>query len=276
MGDLGAFVDQLLDWVHQASEGSVSTWVDVTPFAQKHDLEQPAVRQLIDQGARLGLLSSAPQRDGVLVSLTVGGLQTVQGRQQRRGDPGLRAAAARQGLLCWFYGQYRAGARSLPPEGVLRTAHAMVDNDPLTKAEIDRASGYLADKGLIEWSFADRYATITAQGIDCVERHGGQAVGHRGGAGRTMVVGTDPAALDRFIRALLHALPNLQLKPGQEAAVRAGLEEAQQEASRRNPELPRIVGPLSRAVGFLADAGKPVLTSLFLLLAQYYAGLPST
>jgi hypothetical protein len=306
MGEPEALLGLLLDWVHQQAEGSVSTSVDIAPFAKYQGLEAVAALQLVRQGAGQGLLRDTSTMGGPAAFLTIAGVHDVQARQKRRMDPGLRAMAARQGLLRWFYEQHLAGVHMPITDRVLQTPSGAFEGALLTEAEIDRAAGYLADHGLIKGIMADQCkgplrAEITTPGIDCIEQHGGNvseylrgsqiaagtsinigtlhnsgalAVGNQGDTTQTIAAGTDPAAMAAFLQTMLRELPKVRLEPEREAAVRAELAEAEREASADSPESERVVGPLGRAVGYLADAGKPALTALFMLLAQHYGGLP--
>lgn len=83
----------------------------------------------------------------------------------------------------------------------------------------------------------------------------------------------DPVTIAAFTEALLNRLGTLPMDENQRSATHAATEELRSELDRPDPEADRISSALSRVVGFITDAGKPVLTALLLALAQQH-GLP--
>lgn len=93
--------------------------------------------------------------------------------ERRRADPAQRARACRAGLLRWLYAQHVAQAHMSPVEDFGVSDTALWEGARFSPVEIEDASVYLSDKGLIEGTtVAERrsltHAQITGDGIDCV------------------------------------------------------------------------------------------------------------
>jgi hypothetical protein len=219
------------------------------------------------------------------------------------GEAVQRAAAARAAVLRWLYEQEQAGVTMPAVAGVLDTDYATFAGGQLTDSDIDRAARYLSDKGLIEGSRTAGSdgpvdASLTSDGRDCFEKHGGKVAdclneqsGHAThdyhintihnvgaiaiGGGDAYQQTTDLAAVAAFTQGLLNQLGTLPMNQDQRAATQAAADELRSELERPEPESKRISSALSRLVNCIIDAGKPAITALLLALARHY-GLPSS
>jgi len=298
--------DALMDWVYEQCNGATERDVELTKFANDRGLDEGRIRSLVAQCAQMGLLVDLSVHEGAFGGLTHAGARDVEARRQRREDPALRAAAARNGLLLWFYGQALADVHLPVTERVLESDESMFEGARLTAREVDRAADHLAKKGLIKGTrVAQRdgpvRAEITSTGEDCVEHFGGDVAewtraqtrggttvtnsigtfNNHGGAvavGSTNVnqdvhVGVQADDLVRLTQALLAELPKLGLAPAVQEAARDALDEVGREVEQAEPDTSRVMDAFGRFVGYLADAGKPAVTMAFLALAQHL-GLP--
>jgi hypothetical protein len=111
--------------------------------------------------------------------IMLAGIAKAQAFRERRDDPQLRVAAARNVLLRWMYEQHLSDRHMPIPTDVLASPRATYMGKPFTEAEVRRAAAYLAAKDLIKgpgaWGSAGSpvRASITPQGQDCVEEYGG-------------------------------------------------------------------------------------------------------
>jgi hypothetical protein len=135
------------------------------------------------------------------------------------------------------------------------------EGDQFTVTEIDRAAAYLADKGLIKGATVDQElgpvrASVTPDGLDCIEQHGGDVRAYlktnSGVASMTTNIGTfnnsgnaaiastgvtqhftgaDVAGIAEFARVLLAGIDGLGVEDADlKEQLRAALEEIQAEA----------------------------------------------
>lgn len=298
--------DDFMDWIYEQSGGSFSKSVSAEPFAESRGFDDTRLLSLVRECAELGWLKDCSAMGDVAAFMLHGGARVVEERRSRRNNPTFRAAAARNGLLLWFYGQALADVHMPVTEHVLKSEESMFEGARLTAREIDRAADHLAKKGLIKGTRVAQLdgpvrAAITSAGEDCVEHFGGdvaawsqaQARGgttvtnsigtlnNHGGAvavGSTNVdqkahVGVQADDLVRLVQALMAELPKLGLAPDAEESARDALEEAGREAAQPEPDTSRVMGAFSRFTGYLANAGQPVVTLAFLTLAGHL-GLP--
>lgn len=219
-----------------------------------------------------------------------------------------RRRACRNQLIAWACEQQHRSPwpsiHEFPPDHP-RTFHGSA----FTMDEVCQAATYLAGERLVEFRKTlgdDGTIMITHDGRKCVEnfqgdvaaweQHGRRSAGHEGttiniGAltnnGGALAVGSadvtqnviidvDPVAMTTVIDMLLDELPALPLPDQHQAQVRDAIETLKQELARPAPHPHHVADAFGRIVGLLADAGRPVLTMVFLLLVRRYgAGPPS-
>jgi hypothetical protein len=216
----------------------------------------------------------------------------AQQRLLRRNNPELRWNTARAGVLAWLHGRYHAGSGPGLLAELQTTELAVHEGAPLSSAELERVAAYLNDLHLIEL-VATGY-NIRTEGITCVNLYNGDVTEYLRSqpptAGPTfnvqhqivngaVVVANDVSgpivasgeSLTSFAEMLLRAVPSLPLQPAQQSELRELVTDVQrQTASGSSDDAPRA---FRRMVEYLADAGKPVLTAVFALIARHY-GLP--
>lgn len=293
---------QFLDWLWTQSGGKISISIDVTPFLTEAGIDLATAFNLVSDGAARGLMLDWSTMGQPCAALTLDGVHAVEEQRRLRTNPARRAAAARTGLLRSLFDQENAGVHMPVVAGVLDTNYARFAGDRLTSIEIDRASKYLSDKGLIEGVTVDQYdgpvrASLTSDGLDCIENHGGDVASYLndragsvthtynintlnntgavtlGGGDAHQQTTVDAATIAAFTDALLNRLGTLPMDENHRSATQTAAEELRHELDRPNPKPERISGALGKVVGYITDAGKPVVTALLLALAQHY-GLP--
>lgn len=173
MDDIAVARDELLDWAYDQARGDTTNAVHVLPFTQERGLDVDAGFTLVDICEAARLVRAVSTFGNPTVLLTPAGIAHVQARRRRREDPGLRATAARTGLLRWMYGQHTDGVHMPHPSRFATAAGAHFEGRPFTEAEISHAAEYLAKRELIKGpgAFGHRgplRADITPDGMDCV------------------------------------------------------------------------------------------------------------
>ncbi len=109
-------------------------------------VDRDTLEALVAGAAQQGPINVTKTMGGVRswhASLTDRGLTEVRNRRERRGDAKLRAIAARQALLDWFYFQKRNGGHFPVTEGVLNDPRGHFEGAPFTSQEASDAGGYL-------------------------------------------------------------------------------------------------------------------------------------
>lgn len=299
--DVDELRGRFLEWLYEQGGTSTTVGIEVAPFMVATGIDLAAALSLVGDAAERGLARDWSGMGSPCAVLTLGGIRAAQERQRIRADPPRRAAAARTGLLRWLYEQEHVGARMPVIADVLATDHATLLGARLSDTEIDRAAQYLTDKKLINGGPTAQTqgpvrVSLTSEGRDCIEHHGGNVTGYlndRDRAGQTYNIGTfnntgaaafgggdahqqvsaDLAVIAAFAQMLLARLPGLPMDDEHQAATRMVLGELQQELDQPDPEGGRITRALGRVVEYVTDAGKPALTALLLALAQQH-GLP--
>ncbi|MFV2022889.1 hypothetical protein [Micromonospora sp. LOL_023] len=175
----------------------------------------------------------------------------------------------------------------------------------MTEDDIDRAAAYLHEQDFIKGVRTAQTrgpvrVELTSKGEDCVEQYGGNVTAYKqGGQGRgdtatfnfgpiinngTMAVasegftqnttvGVDQAGVAKLVQTLLDGLDKLQLTDEARTSARAELEAVQQEVQQPQPNTGRVTAGIGRAVNYFMEAGKPVVTAAFMLIASGF-GLP--
>ncbi|MEV0568020.1 hypothetical protein [Dactylosporangium sp. NPDC050588] len=292
---------QALDWIYTKSQGRSDVSVGLTEFMTETGTDLGTAMGIVSYCASQGLIQNVSGMGNPAARLTGHGIREVQQRRARASDPVLRVRAARNALLRWLYEQHLTSVNMAFVSKFTESAYAQHEGSPFTLAEIGRAAAYLVEKDLIKGVSAygatgPIRANITPLGMDCIENgeNVSDFVGNRGGSNPTfnvsvgtinssgalvmsgtnftqqVTVGTDPAALANFARTLLENIDRIPLSNETAGEARSAL----QEASSPDATPEQVSGAFQRFVGYLADAGKPVVTAAFMLIAQHY-GLPS-
>ncbi|WP_405622378.1 hypothetical protein [Streptomyces sp. NBC_01508] len=230
----------LLEWVYEQAEGHPQADVDLGPFAVEHGLEEREGFDLLTYGKSKGGLDDRFATLGTpAANLTPYGLDLVEESLKRRASPVARSKAARQSLLRWLWAQKDQSVHFPIIDGFVGTLEATFEGDELTLEEVDRAAGYLSDKGLIKGTkvmgrMGPVRAEITAEGQDCVENYDG-----------------DPSAQDR--RGLVGATYNTYLPNAQGVIVGEQQNFTQNNSSGVDPsafiQLAGYVGQISATLG---------------------------
>ena len=211
-------------------------------------------------------------------------------------------------MLRWLYDQRQHGTDRLRVFDVMATSYTRFEGEPLSDGEIISAVRYLADKRLIEIVKFDHdgrptSVALTHRGDDCVAdtTYGGDVTkyvrDHSDGPSKTVnkvgtvkvrqgiasvagMVGSQQVneginqdVMVGLVEALLKGLPDLPMAEDGAALrsqIRQELEQALQEMETQKPDRTSVPAAFERAVAYLADAGKPVLTAAFLLVARHY------
>jgi hypothetical protein len=286
-----------VDWLYEQGGMNTSDSVQIEPFMAETGIDLQTAFNLVRDAAERHLVLNRRAMSSPSAVLTPAGVRVAQERQHMRTDPALRAAAARTGLLRWLYEQEHIEVHTPIVAGILDSGHATFAGARLTAAEIDRAAQYLHEKKLIRGiptaeTRGPVGASLTTEGVDCVEQHGGNvtdylnqrdrasntfnigtfnnagATAFGGDANQHITSGVDPAAMASFVQTLLPELPKLPLDNDGQAGSWDALREAQQELARPEPDQGRISAAFQKFVGYISDAGKPALTALLVALAR--------
>ncbi|MEV0733401.1 hypothetical protein [Polymorphospora sp. NPDC050346] len=276
--------------------------VDVSAYRGDEDHAYELVKLCADRN----LVRNLSSHDAPAAILTLAGRDVVERYRRDLADPVKRAAAARTGLLRWLYQQKAAGAHYPITTHVLQSEESMYLGERLTEDDIDRAAGYLHEQEFIKGTRSSGMrgplrTELTSKGEDCVEQYGGNVTAYQQGSqGRrntntfnfgpitnnggamavasegftqNTTVGVDQDGIAKLVQTLLDGLDKLQLTDEARASARAELEAVQQEVQQPQPNPGRMTAGISRAVNYFMEAGKPVVTAAFMLIASGY-GLP--
>ena len=218
----------------------------------------------------------------------------VQARLARRADPALRRKSSCAELLRWLNNRRLTGVGPGQLSEFLTSGLAQHEGEALTPGDVEGAATDLLALHLVELRSAG--FRIRPEGILCVEVYNGDVSDYQRNRpspdGPTFkfenstvhglnVAGNDinianmgiPAEnLASFAQTLLRELPRMQLGEPQQAELREILTDLQQHSTDDSSTI--APGALNKMVGYLADAGKPVLTAVFALIARHWGGLP--
>lgn len=292
-----AYLERLYD---HASEGWDGPHRSGEYLWSEFRLEQQAALRFVSSLADQGLVRDTSGLAGPEAVITAAGRSIVERARAERPDPRVQEEAARSAFL-----RYAGSYETVWHLGFSRTPFAQWNGIVLTDREALAAADYLTEKGLIKAhdrhsrTGAPRFA-IAALGRDCLaetdgnvaaflkslrnsgptvsigtyNQHGGNnAVGSQHFT-QTATSGTDMAQMATFVEQLLAGLAQFGLGED-EADARAALEAVRAEATAANPEPGKMQSAISKFMGFVAGAGKPVLTAFFLFAAQKF-GIPPT
>lgn len=171
---------RLLDWIYEQTAGDYPSGIpDVRSFADEKDLSPDSVDGEVRALERQGLLRLGPARaSGVgTVYLTDAGRRAVEERGQRREDPALRRRACRDAFLAWLDAQPGSPTNTVAIDGFLRDHRSIYEGDQFRPTDVEAATAYLRDRGLISGVDVAEFggpveASITAAGLDCIDRGG--------------------------------------------------------------------------------------------------------
>jgi hypothetical protein len=211
-------------------------------------------------------------------------------RLARRNNPSLRRDRACSGLLYWLNHRDLNGVGPGQLSQFLTTGLAQHEGETLSLGEIERAATYLKKLHLVE--LVPTGYRIHANGSLCVNRYNGDVNDYQRDrppasgqiikikdssginiAGGDVNIGIPVENLASFAQMLLREIPRMQLDKPQQAELQGILTELQQYSTGGSSETAQRA--FSKMVGYLADAGKPVLTAVFALVAQHWGLRPS-
>jgi transcriptional regulator with XRE-family HTH domain len=297
----GDLYEPFVEWVYDHSDSPLGD-VEFGEFSEAYKLDGSNSFALLRYCKERGLLDDKFSTLGSpAANMTPAGIQWVEERKRRRADPALRIAAARKGLLIWLWKQKQAGVHFPITEKFLDFDDSAFEGDQLQADEADRASAYLAEKGLIGGVTVDQRrgpvrAETTSAGDDCVERYGGdvaeyerrdvQASGpvfhiHGDNTGNiaansrdvTMntktVKGVNMSDLVIFARALRQATPMLGLPDEETGELVELANRIEQEAAGEAPDLNRLQ---RWGVNILGLLNSPVVSGALAGILAAYGG----
>ncbi|GAA0909629.1 hypothetical protein [Virgisporangium aurantiacum] len=304
-----ALLDNLYDH-RPPNAGEFATIVDFLPEDERSDdrLHELYFRMLADLERRgLVITANGMGFDGLAAMLDDAGRTEVEERRRRRAAPALRAAAARDAIVRWLYGQPQRKANHL--QAMLTTPECYYEGQPFSANDLDEALRYLVAKGLIK---ALRYAGGTLHlpkllddGIDCVEHFQGSVSAYvrrndsRGGTNHTVNIGGNvsgnlawanetatqtattagisTADLVTLVHALVEAIPALGLADRDAGQLELVAEQAGEELTAEAPDLSRLRALMTRAGSILDGAAQNSLSavlSAYMALVMAQAGVP--
>jgi hypothetical protein len=308
MSDVNVLRAVFLEWVEERARENPGRSVDADDFMKIHEIELDLMFQIVWSCRDQDWVKDASGMGNPSVFITFDGIAAVQAQRARRTNPAQRLPALRRRLLSYIYRAQHEGISCPEIAQFVLSEESMWEGGQFEVDEIDRAAEYLASRGLIQGVVLDRYrgpvnAEVTADGADCMERFNGdigEYLGVRDRFGSTVItnnigsvqstgalsigstgvtqpvtVGVDVAGVREFVRVLLEGLGRLSLDGASETEIRGALEELQIEAAKETPEPSRISKAMTSFAGYVAKAGQPVLTAVFLLLAQKLGMLPA-
>ncbi|MEV0733400.1 hypothetical protein [Polymorphospora sp. NPDC050346] len=291
--ELGAF----MAWLEERTPGN-REFIDVEGFRGRE-----IGFDLVKESEAYGLVEVVLTFGRCIARILPPGRRLAAQYRQRLKDPRWRIPAARTSLLLWLYRQDLEGVEYPVTSDILRDDESLYLGERLTETEIDRAAGYLYEKGLIEGTTTGETrgpvrARLTAQGQECVERNDGDVVAYQrdqrraatvnnigtinnhggalavGSSGFTQNVGIDPTTLAQLVQTMLDSLDTLRMTDAARTEARTELEAVAQELEQTDPEEARVNTGLGRAVQYVMDAGQPVVTALLMQIARA-GGLPT-
>ena len=172
---------RLLDWAFDQRAAEPSRPHMLHAF-DAGALDRDSVEQAARDLASFDLVHLDKRAAGVVgFKLKQAGMQDVEARRLRRQDCTRRRQSSRDALLFWLAQQPPDPSTSLHRvSGLLGSTVGTYEGEPFTQAELDQATTYLQNKGLIDGpAYAEidglEFAQLTAHGVDCVEDGGSVA-----------------------------------------------------------------------------------------------------
>jgi hypothetical protein len=304
--DAAVLPGYLLRWIGERTAGDPLGHVDL---ADLHD-DLPAVHlvpavRLLEHEGLIDVIWG-PEYSDPSAALTASGLQKLQDVERRWRQRSWREPAARDAVMNWIY-EAEEGVPTgyLPITGFFRHRRSVVDGFMFSVDDVDRASAYLAEQGLIEGLTVDQLrgpvqVRLTASGIDCMEkglsvadyldrRTGGTTnnfFGNISGSNlawgdhatqHSTVNGVDAEGLKTLVDAVLHALPVMGLASPDQQAAEAAAADLAAEARAESPNPSRVHRVLRRLGAVLSNAGEQALSVVLKAAIDHVAasvGLP--
>lgn len=281
----------ILDWITDNGGSNPATFVSLGPlFEDTGDIgrQQALAFELRDFQNRGWLrLDEALAFGGWSSTMTPVGIDVVDDVRRHRGDAVSRRKAARDALLRWLYDQKAAGRTSPVLSEISSSPYGFYYGDQFPAEEIERASGWLKDRGYLKGQGSMGAAgplrpSITSQGEDLVEAGHtasesspsspavdaplavaahpiASTVVHVTGSNNVIQAGSPGATQSASVTqehrqqvlavadVLEQALPGLLLNGDQQREVEATVVELRAAAQQSTPEVGRIRASLSRA-----------------------------
>lgn len=174
---------RLLGWIYEQTAGDYASGIPgVREFADGEELAPKYVEHEARALEQQGLLRFGPTRVGGLgtVYITDAGRRAVEERSQRRADPARRRQACRDAFLAWLDAQPRSNTEMVPVDGFLRDSRSVYEGERFDADEVDSATAYLLDHGMISGIEIEELggpvrSSITQVGMDCMEASGSVA-----------------------------------------------------------------------------------------------------
>lgn len=300
--DPGLLPGLILSWIydHTVADGTESVHISrFHPDVDASGLEH-AVQAL--EAAGLARTEAKTPAAAGLVSLTSEGVEAASRNDEAWTNPVIRDVAARETLLAWLYregvGHRQGGAIDL--DRYLRSSDCVVAGHVLEKRDLERASAYLSEQGLIECKpdrLYPRYVDVrlTSKGADCVQYQGnivqfidqlnrnstynffGPISGSNlawGNQARQSATtsGIDADSLLTLMTALSEALPAMQLNEADRTALESAVGEAEAEAHREVLNRSRLHRLLEGVRSGLAQTGKQALSIVLTAAVDHAMG----
>jgi hypothetical protein len=298
--NLGVLSDHLLNRIYVAAGGSLTDIVVVA------DIRLDVDDCKIEEGVRnlgaydvIKLFQLDPPPVLPRVQLTNTGADLAKARIENWNSRVFRDRAARNVLLSWLHEYGDSPQGSVPLTNFWRDPRSAVEGHFFTAAELDAAAAYLHDKGLIEGTaFEDhhrgpRWARMTASGIDCLEQGGdvaeylnprpsgttynfnapitgtNVAVGDNASQQQTTINGIDAENLATLMRAIVDALPTLDLSLTEQTEAVEAAGKVSAEIVRQQPDHSRLRRGLNKIRGVLTSAGQQSLATVLTATIDY-------
>lgn len=222
------------------------------------------------------------------VTLTEAGREAVAEAKEIWNDRRRREPALRDLLMQWLYDiGWDSATDHVALVGFVASERNSIAGHAFYERDVDRAAAFLEERGLIEGTHLDQrrgpvLARLTASGISCMEKNQGVAryleavtvgttnnfYGPVSGTNlawgdnsrqNSTAGGVDADGLSTLAQAIIQALPGLELREGELAAVQAAVFEVTAAAEEQTPDKKRLGSALVAARHALATGGNQAL-----------------
>jgi len=234
--------------------------------------------------------------DGTSMIITHAGRVDVEARQARRRDPAQRNMAARDAVVRWLYA--RLGSETSDVQAMIADPRYLYEAWPFTAADLHTAVTYLVNTDLVRGigTFGGRVARpqLTTKGIDCAEQFGGSVssylrpstsggtqnnVNFNGAVSgnvawdaeqvtQTANTGLDASQLQKVVRAIVEALPAIDLSSEQADQLRSDLSTIEGELVAEHPDRSVIKTIMARALTTLGTVANSALATMLTASAE--------
>ncbi len=280
------------------SVGEPSEYVDLKPLLDEVETTEQVIGQVCDTLETEGLIKAAYDGGSLIPAamLTGPGAAEADRRAQRRDDPQQRAFACRNALVCWLQRERLRGNKFPVITGFREQPANWFEGYPLEAKEVQDATLYLRDKGLVAGTGSSGGGiprpTLTDKGVDCAEQYdcsvsaylraqqgGGGAqfttnfnapVSGQVGIGQTVhqtqSQGLDVGALLPLLQAVREATADIPETDAQYVSTYVDVIQAEATTDAPNPEV--IRHSTGRLEQFAQRAGSSALTAAITALVQ--------